>query len=68
MSKILEKLSVCRECLSPDIIYAECVCVTERRYPTIELEFEVCKCCGNMSSQPADTEFNAKQLQDDNSN
>lgn len=68
MSKSLQKIKVCRDCLSPGIIYPECICVYDRNYATIELEFEVCNCCGNMNSHPADTEFNKKQLEDADNN
>ena len=59
----LEKFRVCRECQSYSIIDNNCICAYSK-YPVILLEFEVCLCCGNLISdgQPADTEFNKKQL------
>jgi hypothetical protein len=62
MSKTYIKYKVCTECLSPGIIDADCICVYSRNYPTIELEFEHCSCCGNTSDEYADTEFNETQL------
>jgi len=64
MKTRLEKHTVCISCRSIGILDIDCICVHSHRYPTIELEFEVCDCCGNpKSDQPADTEFNEKQLQ-----
>jgi hypothetical protein len=61
----LEKVVVCRSCLSDSILYSDCICTYKRNYPTIELEFEVCKCCGNLinDGQPANTEFNKQQYE-----
>lgn len=63
MSK-LEKISVCTECHCVGITDTECICVTEKSYKTIELEFEVCGCCNNLikDGSPANTEFNRQQL------
>jgi hypothetical protein len=60
----LEKHTVCASCQAVGVTDTNCICVDNNRYPTIELEFEVCKCCGNLISdgEPADTEFNNKQL------
>jgi hypothetical protein len=58
------KLKVCTNCLSPNIIDAECRCVWDKHYPTIELDFEQCDHCGHTSDQPADTAFNDEQLYD----
>ena len=55
----LQKFIVCTSCFSPDISDPNCVCCPTNTYETIELEFEVCKCCGNLTDgNPADTEFN----------
>ena len=59
----LEKHKVCDRCLSVDISDPDCMCCIGK-YDTIELEFEVCNCCGNIvnDGRPAETEFNTKQL------
>lgn len=64
MKTYLEKHKVCTHCLSVDIMFAECRCVISNNYPVIELEFEHCSCCGHIitDGQPAETEFNEKQL------
>lgn len=56
------KIKVCASCLSTDIVDKNCICVWEKKYPTVELEFEQCDCCGNVSQFPIDNEFNYKQL------
>jgi len=59
----IEKHSVCDECFNVGIS-PHCVCF-DSNYSTIELEFEVCDCCGqvlNDGRTPANTEFNAEQL------
>lgn len=61
-----DKYEVCADCHSAEIIYSECVCVTEKRYPTIELEFDICRCCGHTSTLPNDSEFNDQQYEDNN--
>jgi len=60
----LKKFTVCTDCFSVGISSADCVCYYDRNYKTIELEFEVCICCGHLISdgRPAETEFNNKQL------
>jgi hypothetical protein len=60
----LEKHEVCVDCYSLGISYNDCVCTYQKNYPTIELEFEVCGCCGNVveDGSPADTQFNRDQL------
>ena len=60
----IEKYKVCVDCRSVGIIHSKCRCVYETNYKTIELEFEVCDCCGNVINDgcPADTEFNKQQL------
>ena len=62
-NKKLEKFRVCQECLSVSIIDPNCVCAYSK-YKIIELEFEVCACCGNVvnDGEPADTEFNKRVL------
>ena len=65
MSKIkLKKFEVCATCYSVGMTDINCVCVYEHKWDTIELEFEVCSCCGSLieDGNPADTEFNKKQL------
>lgn len=62
MKTRLEKFRVCDQCMSVGITDPSCVC-SDSNYKTIELEFEVCDCCGHViCDQPADTEFNLKQL------
>jgi len=63
MKTRLEKYKVCKRCFSVGITDNNCVC-TYGNYKTIELEFEVCDCCGHLinDGSPADTEFNDKQL------
>ncbi len=63
MKTRLEKFRVCDCCLAVIIINNDCIC-TYGKYTTIELEFEVCCCCGNLinDGNPADTEFNTAQL------
>jgi len=60
----LEKYKVCDQCHSVGIVEANCQC-TYGKYSTIELEFEVCECCGNLLNDgyPADTPFNDEQFQ-----
>lgn len=64
MSRRLEKFKVCADCYSIGISIYDCVCTYQNGYPTIELEFEVCECCGNVVSDgtPADTSFNTEQI------
>lgn len=63
METRLEKFMVCDRCYSVGIIDNNCVCANGK-YNVIELEFEVCKCCGNLieDGSPADTDFNKKQI------
>ena len=56
------KLYVCTDCQSPGIRDVNCRCVWDNKYPTMELEFELCDCCNHMSDTPADTEFNRIQF------
>ena len=58
----LIRIHVCTECLSPAILYKDCRCVWDKHYPTVELEFEQCECCGHVAEQPAETAFNDIQL------
>jgi hypothetical protein len=57
----LVKEKVCTSCLSPHIVDKDCICTYQRNYPTIELEFKKCNCCGQVDYHPADTEFNNEQ-------
>jgi hypothetical protein len=59
----LEKLKVCDQCWSVGMTDPYCVCANGN-YTTIELEFEVCACCGNLTEDgsPAETPFNEEQL------
>lgn len=59
----LEKFKVCIDCHAVGMIHGDCVC-SYGKYETIELEFEVCKCCNNITQDgyPADTKFNRIQL------
>lgn len=67
MKTILKKHKVCIDCLSVGITYKDCNCLYSRNYKTIELEFEECECCGNLISDgnPAETEFNKKQFENE---
>jgi hypothetical protein len=60
----IKKFDVCSECFCVSAVHLDCVCV-DGNYKTIELEFEVCKCCGNLieDGNPCDTEFNKKQIE-----
>ena len=60
MKSHLEKIKVCNRCHSDNIVDPNCRCCLGK-YKTIELEFDVCDCCGSISDQPADTEFNKIQ-------
>jgi len=64
MKTKLEKYNVCDQCFAVGIINNDCMC-SYGKYTTIELEFEVCECCGNLidDGNPADTEFNNKQFE-----
>ena len=64
MEKILRKHKVCADCFSVGITISDCICTYSRNYPTIELEFEECPCCGNLlnDGNPADTPFNDEQF------
>jgi hypothetical protein len=63
MKTKLEKFKVCVDCLSVGVTYNDCVC-TYGKYKTIELEFEVCECCGHLVSDgnPANTPFNEEKM------
>ena len=62
----LKKYKVCSSCWSVGILDKDCICAYQRGYKTVELEFEVCECCDNLISDgnPAETEFNEKQLKE----
>ena len=55
---------VCADCESLEIIYRDCRCVWDKKYPTIELEFAKCDHCGHTDTQPIDSEFNDKQREE----
>lgn len=63
METELRKFNVCSYCFCVGIVDTNCVC-SYKEYKEIELEFEVCSCCGHLinDGHPADTEFNEKQL------
>ena len=63
MKTELKKFEVCEDCHCIGIQHTDCKC-SYTNYKTIELEFEVCSCCGTVleDGDPADTEFNKKQL------
>jgi len=55
----------CAECYDHPAERDRCICWVERDYPTIELEFKECSCCGNIDESDLPfTEFNRKQLGD----
>jgi len=59
----LQKFNVCDQCFCLGTVHMDCVCAYDK-YKTIELEFEVCECCGHLidDGTPADTPFNEEQL------
>lgn len=63
MKTRLEKFKVCDQCYCVGMKYGDCVCSYDK-YKTIELEFEVCECCGHLidDGNPADTPFNDEQI------
>ena len=63
MKTRLEKFKVCDQCYSVGVQDMNCVC-SYSNYKVIELEFEVCECCGNLIEDgcPANTPFNDEQL------
>lgn len=60
----IEKIEVCNQCFSETIESVNCQCVTNKVYPTVELEFTICSCCGSTvgNGEPCATEFNIRQL------
>lgn len=61
----LTKVRACAECYDHPAERDRCICWVERDYPTIELEFTECVCCGNIDEANIPfTEFNRKQLGD----
>ena len=65
MSKTrLEKHLVCTACFAVGIPDPDCICTYQDGYDELELEFEVCTCCGQLveDGYPADTKFNKEQL------
>lgn len=62
MKNKIEKFKVCKDCLSIGITDSNCVCTYQNGYKTVELEFEICGCCGEVSFEPIDNFFNYQQL------
>lgn len=61
----LTKVRACAECYDHPAERDRCICWVERDYPTIELEFTECICCGHIDETNIPfTEFNRKQLGD----
>lgn len=60
----IKKFVVCAACHGIGVPEPECICTYQNGYPTIELEFEVCDCCGHPVSDgtAADTPFNDEQF------
>lgn len=55
---------VCVDCYGVGILFSDCRCAYAKQYKMVELEFEECTCCGNFQDgEPADTEFNTKQIE-----
>lgn len=67
MKTKLEKFRVCDQCLCFGIQNTNCIC-SYGKYRIIELEFEVCGCCGHIlhDGDPVDTAFNKKQFKEHN--
>lgn len=63
MKTRLEKFKVCDQCYCVGKQHIDCVCAYDK-YNTIELEFEVCECCGHLINDgaPAHTPFNDEQI------
>lgn len=59
-----QKHKVCIHCLGVGVVDPSCPCTYSHKYQTIELEFEVCECCGHLKNdgEPAATSFNEEQL------
>lgn len=67
VSKTLKRFNVCTECKARvRAVDSNCICNFSSLFDTIELEFEVCECCGKevTPEQYADTEFNKAQIAD----
>jgi hypothetical protein len=66
MKTRLEKHHVCTSCLAVGLVDKDCICTYSKSYPTIELEFVECECCGHLirDGRPAETPFNEKQLKE----
>ena len=64
---ITKKIKVCKRCLSQGVMDADCICMYTSNYPTIELEFNFCECCGQIlnDGDPDETEFNIGQFEKD---
>lgn len=69
METKLKKFDVCDRCYSVGILDPNCNC-SFTNFHTINLEFEVCGCCGNVvtDGQPADTEYNITQIKNHKEN
>lgn len=63
MKTKLVKFDVCDRCYGVGNIDPDCMCM-HGNYTSINLEFEVCACCGHLISdgEPADTEYNDLQI------
>lgn len=59
-----QKHTVCADCFAVGITQIDCRCTYMNNYPTVELEFEVCKCCGQLldDGSPANTPFNDESI------
>ena len=62
-SFVIEKHEVCAKCLAIGIKSNDCVCTYRNDYATIELEFKLCSCCGEIKDEPIDSEFNNSQYE-----
>ena len=57
---------VCNSCYSIGILFVDCICIKNKVYPQIALDFEVCSCCEQIitDGEPANTPFNIKQIEE----
>ena len=61
----ITKIAACSECYNHPYERDRCICWTESEYPTIEIEFKQCRCCGNVDFENIPfTKFNREQLGD----
>lgn len=56
------QLHVCKECLSPESVMADCICLNQDSYPTLLLQFEKCDKTGKISDKPINNNFNQIQI------